>query len=301
MTEGGSRGRGPWMIYLLVAAVYILWGGNFVVSKFALREIPGALAAGLRTVIASALLFSVFRRRQRRSVSASTLGRAELPRLILIGVCGIAVNQLCFLLGLALTSASHASLLIGMTPFLVLLLAAARGQERLSWRRALGLVVAVAGVLLLQKPSASSQSASLWGDLLILGAGLSFAAYTVFGKELASRHGGLAVISVSYAAGGIFLLPMTIYLARDFDFSAVSPGAWAAFAYMTVVSSVICYIGWAYALRKLTASRLSAFSYLQPLVATILAVPVLGEPVTAGLIGGGGLIMAGVFLSERSE
>jgi drug/metabolite transporter (DMT)-like permease len=182
---------------------------------------------------------------------------------------------------------------------MVLFLAWFRGQEAFTSNRAIGLAVAVCGMLLLQKPSASAQTASLLGDVLILGAGLSFAVYTVFGKELAAEHGGMAVIAVSYAAGAIFLLPMTLFFASRFDFSQVSAAAWWSFGYMSVVSSVLCYIGWAYALKRLSASRLTAFSYLQPLVATLLALPMLGEPITAALVSGGGLIMAGVFLSER--
>lgn len=298
MSDGGSRGRSQFSLYLTVVAVYLFWGGNFVLSKIALREMPGALAAGMRTLIAAALLLLVYRRW--RSEARPPLRRDEYPRLCLIGVFGIAINQICFLVGLSLTSASHAALVIGLTPFMVLFLAWFRGHEAFTANRAIGLAVAVCGMMLLQKPSASAQTASLTGDLLILGAGLSFAVYTVFGKELAAEHGGLAVIAVSYAAGSVFLLPMTLFYAYWFDFSQVSAAAWWSFGYMTVVSSVLCYIGWAYALKRLSASRLSAFSYLQPLVATLMALPMLGEPITATLVGGGGLIMAGVFLSERA-
>jgi drug/metabolite transporter (DMT)-like permease len=298
LTEGSRSGRSQLSLYLIVVAVYLFWGGNFVFSKIALKEMPGALVAGMRTVFAAIALMAVYRRS--RDLSRPPLRRDEYPRLCLIGVCGIAVNQICFLIGLSLTSASHAALVIGLTPFMVLFLAWFRGQEAFTIRRALGLAVAVGGMMLLQRPSAGGQVASLAGDLLILGAGLSFAVYTVFGKELAAEHGGMAVIAVSYAAGSLFLLPMTLFFASRFDFAQVSASAWWAFGYMTVVSSVLCYIGWAYALKRLSASRLSAFSYLQPLVATALALPMLGEPVTATLVGGGGLIMAGVFLSERS-
>jgi drug/metabolite transporter (DMT)-like permease len=253
--------------------------------------------AGMRTVFAAIALMAVYKRS--RSADRPPLRRDEYPQLCMIGVCGIAVNQVCFLIGLSLTSASHAALVIGLTPFMVLFLAWFRGQEAFTSNRAIGLAVAVCGMLLLQKPSASAQTASLLGDVLILGAGLSFAVYTVFGKELAAEHGGMAVIAVSYAAGAIFLLPMTLFFASRFDFSQVSAAAWWSFGYMSVVSSVLCYIGWAYALKRLSASRLTAFSYLQPLVATLLALPMLGEPITAALVSGGGLIMAGVFLSER--
>ena len=297
MSDGSSSGRSQWSLYLIVVAVYLFWGGNFVFSKITLKEIPGPLVAGMRTVFAAIALMAVYKRS--RSADRPPLRRDEYPQLCMIGVCGIAVNQVCFLIGLSLTSASHAALVIGLTPFMVLFLAWFRGQEAFTSNRAIGLAVAVCGMLLLQKPSASAQTASLLGDVLILGAGLSFAVYTVFGKELAAEHGGMAVIAVSYAAGAIFLLPMTLFFASRFDFSQVSAAAWWAFGYMSVVSSVLCYIGWAYALKRLSASRLTAFSYLQPLVATLLALPMLGEPITAALVSGGGLIMAGVFLSER--
>ena len=297
MSDGSSSGRSQWSLYLIVVAVYLFWGGNFVFSKITLKEIPGPLVAGMRTVFAAIALMAVYKRS--RNPDRPPLRRDEYPQLCIIGVCGIAVNQVCFLIGLSLTSASHAALVIGLTPFMVLFLAWFRGQEAFTSNRAIGLAVAVCGMLLLQKPSASAQTASLLGDVLILGAGLSFAVYTVFGKELAAEHGGMAVIAVSYAAGAIFLLPMTLFFASRFDFSQVSAAAWWSFGYMSVVSSVLCYIGWAYALKRLSASRLTAFSYLQPLVATLLALPMLGEPITAALVSGGGLIMAGVFLSER--
>lgn len=294
MSEGASRFR----TYLLITVVYLFWGSNFVISKFALNEMPSPLAAGMRALLAGALLYAVYRVMQ--GEGRPPLRRDEIPRLALLGVFGISVNQVCFLAGLSITSASHAAIVIGMTPFMVLFLAWLRGTEVFTWKRVVGLCVAVVGVLILQKPSPSAQSASLIGDLLILGAGASFSYYTVYGKELAAEHGAMAVLSVSFLAGGILLLPVTLYFAKGFDFGAVSTRAWLSFGYMTVVSSVLCSIGWAIALKRVTASRISAFSYLQPLVATLMAIPMLGEPITATLVGGGSLIMAGVYLSERA-
>jgi drug/metabolite transporter (DMT)-like permease len=284
-------------VYLLITAVYLLWGANFVISKFALREIPGLLAAGLRTSVAGVLLFALHR--WTREEGRTPVRREELPRLCTIGTLGVAVNQICFLVGLSLTSAGHAAIVIGLTPFMVLFLAWYRKQESIGWRRVAGLLFAAGGLLLLQKPADGGQAASLLGDLFILGAGASFAIYTVYGKKYASEHGSLAVLSISYVAGTLFLLPITLFFASRFDFSHVTPGAWWSFLYMTLVSSVLCYMGWAYCLKHLAASRISVFSYLQPLVATMLALPLLGEPLTASLVGGGGLIMAGVYLSER--
>jgi drug/metabolite transporter (DMT)-like permease len=296
--EGSSSGRALLQIYLLVTGVYLFWGGNFVFSKIALAEIPPPLAAGMRTAVAAVLLYVVYQKS--RTELHVPLQWREMPRLFFVGSMGIAVNQVCFLGGIALTSAGHAAMIIGLTPFMVLGLAWHRGQEVFTGRRVLGLCVALAGIGFLQKPSASSATASLWGDLLIIGAGASFAVYTVYGKELTREHGGMATVAYSYIAGALTLAPATAWYGARFDFGAVTGKAWMSFAYMTLVSSVACYIGWVYALKRLTASRVSAFSYLQPLVATGLAVPLLGEPVTASLVGGGSMIMAGFYLSEKA-
>ena len=61
MSDGSSRGRNQLSLYLIVVAVYLFWGGTFVFSKIALKEIPGALAAGMRTIIAAAALMAVYK------------------------------------------------------------------------------------------------------------------------------------------------------------------------------------------------------------------------------------------------
>ena len=121
MSDGSSKGRGQLFLYLTVVAVYLFWGGNFVFSKVALKEMPGTLVAGMRTVIAAALLLAVYK--GRNSDGRPPLRLDEYPRLCMIGVFGIAINQICFLVGLSLTSASHAALVISLTPFIVLALA----------------------------------------------------------------------------------------------------------------------------------------------------------------------------------
>jgi drug/metabolite transporter (DMT)-like permease len=68
---------------------------------------------------------------------------------------------------------------------------------------------------------------------------------------------------------------------------------------MAVVSSVLCYIIYYYALSHMAASRVSTVSYIQPLLATLLAIPMLGEYPSTSLMAGGALVFAGVFVAER--
>jgi drug/metabolite transporter (DMT)-like permease len=97
------------------------------------------------------------------------------------------------------------------------------------------------------------------------------------------------------------MLPITMAYSVGFDYSRVTWVAWASLAYMAVFPSVICYSIYYYALGHVPASRVAAFSYLQPVLATTMAMamPLLGEHLTKSLIMGGVLVLTGVFLAER--
>jgi drug/metabolite transporter (DMT)-like permease len=95
------------------------------------------------------------------------------------------------------------------------------------------------------------------------------------------------------------MLPITAAYSIGFDYERVTWVAWASLVYMAVFPSVVCYSIYYYALTYVPASRVSAFSYLQPLLAIVMAIPLLGEHPTKSLVAGGALVITGVFLAER--
>ncbi len=284
-------------IYWLLTLMIFFWSLNFVMGKIALREFPPGLLATFRTAMAAVVILPLYFLRRRHRASRWNL--REGLRLLVLGVGGVALNQVFFVLGLSRTSVAHAAILVGLTPVQVLLLAAMTGQEKMTWRKAMGLVVALAGVGILQMSHQGTRAPSILGDILILLCGLSLAVYTVFGKDLTARHDGITINTFAYVGGAILLSPAIVWNARNFDFTAVSAAAWLSVAYMAVFSSVVSYIIYNYALSHIAASRVSAFSYLQPLLATLLAIPILGEHVTIYLLAGGALVLAGVYVTER--
>jgi drug/metabolite transporter (DMT)-like permease len=162
------------------------------------------------------------------------------------------------------------------------------------------MLTAIGGVAVLSVAPAKTSGASLFGDAWILMAALSFALFTVFGKQITARHGSVTVNMFAYVGGAVMLSPLTLWYAWDFSFAQVSVKAWLSFVYMAVFPSLVCYLIFYYALTYIPASRVSAFSYLQPLLATSAAALIFGEPVTAGLVTGGALVLTGVFLAERA-
>ena len=296
MNDPASR---PWRLYLLLVLVMFIWALNFIATKVALKEIPGALLSGFRLTLAAIFLIPVFRWAKKKD--GKTWNFADGWRMALLGSIGIAANQVFFILGLSRTTVSHAAFIFGLVPLAVLLLASAMGHEAIQPRKISGILLALCGVATLQlRASTGGHGPSTAGDLMIIASALTFACYIVFGKGLVASHGPFIPTTFAFFSGAVTLLPMTIYMASSFDFSKVSLAAWLGVLYMAMFSSVVASLLYYYVLGKLPASRVSSFSYLQPLMATALGVTILGEPVSTALVGGGALILGGVFLTERN-
>lgn len=288
--------RHPIVFYALLGLMVVLWSLNFIVGKVVLRELPPLLASGLRIAGAGVVMLPVYALGERRRALPE---RRDLPLLAVLGVVGIAMNQVLFLLGLKRTTVAHAALIFGLTPLLVLLVAAAAGQERITARKVAGMLVALAGVLVLQHKASNGPAATAAGDLLVLAGATAFALFTVFGKPLAGRYGTILMNTIGYVAGALVLAPLVAYEALHFPLGEVSRTAWAGIAYMALFPSVVCYLIFYHALKHLAASRLVALAYLQPLLATLMAIAMLGERVTSAIAAGGALVLAGVWVAER--
>jgi Predicted permease, DMT superfamily len=295
-----SRGNAPrhWLLYSLIVLMTTFWSINFVVAKIALREIPALLATGLRTAMAGLIMLPIYGWSHRRGPRASRSLR-DVLMLLFLGVTGVALNQVFFVIGISRTSVAHAAIIIGITPILVLLLAKGIGQESLGAGKLIGMAIALSGVVVLQFGAAASAQTTIFGDFCIFLASTTFAIFTVMGKRVSLQFDNITLNTFAYVGGGLTLLPITIWQSSLFPLASITLTAWASVLYMALFASVICYLIYYYALRWVPASRVSAFSYLQPLLATIMAIPILGEHPTASIVSGGALVLAGVFITER--
>jgi drug/metabolite transporter (DMT)-like permease len=121
----------------------------------------------------------------------------------------------------------------------------------------------------------------------------------VFSKGVTRHHSGITVNAFAYIGGGILLLPLVLIMGSGLDPQAVSLRGWLSILYMAIFPSVICYVGYFYALNHISASRVAVFAYLQPAFATLLAVPLLGESISSAVVIGGLGALAGVAITQR--
>ncbi len=288
------------LLYFLIAVMLLLWSANFIIGKIALRQFPPLILGGLRVSLAGAFILPLYLRQSWREGTAGHW--ADAPLLLLLGVVGVAMNQLTFVLGLSLTTVAHSAIIIGLTPIFVLLIAAVMKQEKMTARRAAGMAVALVGVAILNSATQTGAGgvSSITGDIFISFAAISFAWFTVVGKGVTQRQNSITVNTFAYVGAAIAFAPVILWQSRGFDFRAVTTMGWITVGYMALFPSVICYLIYYWALTKIPASKLSAFTYIQPLLTTLIGMAVLGEHMTAHLVAGGTVIFGGVYLTERS-
>jgi len=279
----------------------ILSAGSYLCGKTALREIPPLPLGLLRFLGASALLSLLLLRV--RPPGQRLPPRSAWPQLLVLSFVVVPVSQGFFQTGLALSTAAHAALLYSLTPLFVLLLAQALRRELPGVRTALGTLIALAGTLyVLAWRGLDLSRGPLVGDLLLLVAVIAWAWFTAEGRPLVTVHGPLPVIAWTLIAGTAMYLPLGIAsLAAPGTVHRIvhaSGAAWLGVAYLVLVTSVVAYLLWYWALAHLPAARVAVFTNLQPLATAVLAHVFLGEHVTPQFVGGALVVISGVVLAQ---
>jgi drug/metabolite transporter (DMT)-like permease len=288
------------LLYVLLLLMIVGWAANYIAAKIALQSLPAVLLYGIRISMAGVLMAPIYLWDRRRN--PPSWGLRDLPLMATIGIFGVSLNQFLFVLGLSRTSVAHAAIFANLSPFLVLMLASAIGLEKVTRWKLVGVVIALAGVILLRVVDAQPHgTATFLGDFLTFLGALAFAIFTVLGKPTAKQYGSIAVNTVAYVGGALLMAPVTIWQAMRSPLAAAPWRAWIAVFYMALGPSVICYLIYYYALAHMEASRLSAFNYLLPAMATLLGVWTLGEHITIWSVAAGVVIFSGVYLVERAR
>ena len=278
-----------------------LSSGTYIVAKSALAEIP-PLPLGLLRFGGASLLLALLLRRLRPK--GARLPRPEQRRkLWLLALVAVPLNQGFFLYGLSLSTAAHAALLYTLTPLFVLLLAQALLGEWPGLRTSVGTGVALAGTLwVLFARGLDLSRGPLVGDLLILVAVLAWAVYTAEGREIVARDGALPTIAWTLIGGTLLFLPVglgSLFLpSTRAQLMHASREAWLGVLYLCVMTSVVAYLLWYWALGHLAAARVAVFSNLQPLGTALLAHWFLGEHITGQFLLGALVVIAGVLLAQ---
>lgn len=276
----------------------VCFGGTWPAGKVAAAHVDPAVVALLRFASAAALLWLWARLSGRRVRRPS---RRDLPLLVLLGFTVVLAYNLCFLYGLRHAPATDGSVLVpGLIPAMTTLLAWPVLGERPARRALIGLAIAFAGVVIVADPTGSVGSQRLVGDALFVGASLSWAAYTLSGREATRRFGSVSANVFATAVGALLLLPVTLAGKGWTSLGSASAGAWAGIAYLALAGTVLAFVLFYEGVRLLGASAASSFALLVPIFGVLSSVLVLGERLRPALALGGVIVLAGLWLVQTA-
>jgi O-acetylserine/cysteine efflux transporter len=284
---GALDAFGPELAQLLVVG---MWASTFIVTKAAFSELSPLAFTFVRFALITVLAFAVLLAGGRGRLQ--TIRRADLPRFVLAGVTGYTLYQLGFVLGLERTSPFSTSLLIAMVPFFTMVFLAVRG-ERPPSRAWAGLGVGLAGVVLFLVDKQGSPG-SLVGDLLSLGAAVSFALYGLANRPLVKAYPPQTYTAYAVLAGTIPLLVVSGPSALAQPWGAVSFWGWAAILYMVVLPVYVAYMLWNWAIARRGAAAATSFILLVPILSGVLSALFFGEGFGPLKLLGAACVLAGL-------
>lgn len=255
--------------HLSILAANILYGLNYVIAKLALQVIPAYALVLTRVTIPLVLLFILHRFFVKEKVE-----RRDHLLLLVSGVFGVAVNQLMFIKGLSLTSEIHASLLMITTPILVMVTSWIVLKEAVTWKKIAGMLVGGFGVYLLvtEGHSASGSASTVAGDLLIFGNAIAYAIFLVIAKPLMLKYSPYTVALWIFFYGWIFVLPVGIREFSAVDWMHLDGDILSAWLYVVFGATFLAYILNVLGLKFGTPTLVSIYIYIQPVIATAVAV-----------------------------
>jgi len=293
----GSRTT-PLVVHAALLLVAVLFGVNYVVAKVALREVTPEGLVLTRTWGAAAILFAALALRRGRA-PRPRLTRADVGQLLLYGLLGASLNQICFLEGLSRSTATNAGLMFASIPLLTLALAVVLRRERATLPGVVGVGIGLVGalVLILPRGGVDVTSRTTAGNLLLLLSGASYALYLVLTRPILARLDPLTVVSWVFLLAALTVTPIGLGGLRDLLGAGASRAGWASIAYVVVGGTALPYLLNNWALVRVKSSVVAVYILVQPVVAGSLGRVFLHEQLGPHTAIAALLIVAGVMLS----
>src|SRR5690349_13672106 len=239
---------------------------------------------------------------------AALLLRAKFPPredwlgVAALGICFFGLFFVFYNLAVSYTTAARASLALSTLPLQTMIVGALLGIEALSWRKTIGVSIAVLGVCAALASGLSRAPAGAWrGELLMAGAVLCMAFYNVYSRPFIQRSSALGFLAVGMGAGALALVIVGLLTGRLAVLQAFGQAQWLAGLYLGVAGGALAFILWVLALQRASPTRVAATMTVNPIAAALLAQQLVGEPLTVDLLLGLVAVFAGIWIATTTS
>ncbi|MFW9957489.1 MAG: DMT family transporter [Candidatus Odinarchaeota archaeon] len=291
------------LAYLAIIVTTILWASSLIFAKLIFAEVGPIVFVALRYTLATPFLFVLAFHRRKRQTCGSL--RANWKVLLVTGLSGPFISQVLQYIGLEMTVASDALLLMNLTPIFAVILAAPLLNERITLDKIVGLILATLGATLIvlnASPDFTTITVErVLGNIIVIVSTLFFAINGIAGKVAVKSTN--TVSTTFYST--LFSVPFIWFTAALFDDVTVlltmSIEAWAIVSWIAVVNTVIAFMLYYESMKYIESSRVQIILNLIGVWGVIMSILVLNEIVTLLQILGGLLTIIGVVIAQITQ
>jgi drug/metabolite transporter (DMT)-like permease len=287
----------PWLCLVII---YVVWGSTYLAIAVVVRELPPFAAGFLRFTIAGLIMTGIALVADR---AHGWPGTRQLADYALVGALLLGVGNGLVMWSEKSIPSGIAALIVATVPLWLTVLDGLRPNGQ-PWtvRAWLGAFIGLAGVALVARPGAGGPGGQ-WGAVIALqGATIAWTVGSLYAQSVPKRLPLFTAAAVEMLAGGALLGIESRVAGEDLGrIAQASSHAWLGLAYLVVFGSLVGFTAFAYCLNELPASTVGTYAYVNPVVAVLLGALILDEPISAGLLAGGVLIVVAVVLTTVAK
>lgn len=284
------------VLALIIANV--IWGAASPIFKFALENIPPFTLAFIRFFFA-AFLFIPFIKSYKIDLS-----KIEWFELIIGAFFGIGVNITFFFWGLQRSQSINAPIIASAGPVFLYFLSVLFLKEKAQVKIFLGMVLALIGVLIIVLSpiifdGKTFPIGELQGNLFFVLATLGALLHPFLQKRVIQKLDSFRVTFISFLVGALFFFPFALFELQTWSISTLNSQGWIGILFGVFLSSALAYFLFNYGIAKIRMQEVGLFTYIDPIIAVLIAVPLLHEIPTIHFFIGSALVFGGIFLAEK--
>lgn len=283
--------------HILLIMMTIVGGLHFIIAKVLMPQYIAPSGMILVRVLSAFIFFGVI---HYFSSEKTNFERQDYWRVIICGLLGVAVNQLMFFNGLALSKPINASLIMLVSPVEVLVISILVLKLKVKWWQILGVILGITGAFFLIFSNHTKQAhEALLGDIFIFINATAWSFYVVLVTPLMRKYPPFKVLTYTFAWGILFVIPFGYQDLVKVDWQILPIVAWEAFVYVIVLATFFNYYVNTIVLKYITPAQAGVYIYFQPVVASLVAVFLGRDDLTFQKIAFACLIFLGVYLVSK--
>jgi drug/metabolite transporter (DMT)-like permease len=284
-------------IALLVAQ--IIYALNYSIAKGLMPDFLSPVAVVFLRITGAAFLFwlvSLFLKTQK-------IEKQDLKKIALLAIFGTLLNQIFFIYGLSLSTPINSSIIMISNPIMVFVFTLIILKERITSLKICGLILAITGsiIILSYKGNFELGSETMLGDIMTLINSISWAIFMVMVKPLMMKYNTVSVMRWLFLFGSFYILPIGLNDVIDTNWLGFTTHATFAILFVIIATTFFAYFLNVYGLQSLSTNTVSAYIYMQPFLASLFAIILGNDVLTATKIFSGGLIILGLYLINKKQ